>query len=171
MSLEIILIAAVSDNGVIGRDNTIPWYIPEDLKRFKELTINHPVIMGRKTFQSIVARIKKPLPNRLNYVLSESGFQTEHQDVVIARNLDHALRFVRNKMPESRGIDYDKAYIIGGERVYQDALPLATGLELTEVHQQVVGDAFFPKVDFSRWNESKREDHEGYSFVTYSKKH
>lgn len=169
MSLELAIIAAVSENGVIGRDNTIPWYIPEDLKRFKSLTRNHPVIMGRKTFESIVDRIKKPLPERLNYVLSASGFSTEH-DVVIARTLDHALRFIQQRMPQVKGINYDAAYVLGGGMVYQEALPLVTRLEITEVHQIVVGDTFFPKIDFSQWNEEKREDHGAYSFVTYSKK-
>ncbi len=170
MSLELTIIAAVSDNGVIGRDNNIPWYIPEDLKRFKSLTLNHPVIMGRKTFESIVDRIKKPLPNRLNYVLSASGFRTEH-DVIIARTLDHALRFIQQRMPPEKGINYDVAYILGGGMVYQEALPLVTKLEITEVHQTIVGDTFFPKIDFSQWSESKREDYGAYSFVTYSKLH
>ena len=159
--LEIIIIAAIADNNVIGNNNDIPWNIPEDLKRFKELTTGNPVIMGRNTFESILARIKKPLPNRKNYVLTRNLSYTP-EGVHIAHTLQEALQHIR----ETRTT---KAYIIGGKKVYEEALPLAQQLEITEVHQTPHGDTFFPDISHAHWKETTREQHEGYDFVTYKR--
>src|SRR3989338_1130371 len=107
--LEIIIIAAIADNNVIGNNNDIPWNIPEDLKRFKELTTGNPVIMGRNTYESILARIKKPLPNRKNYVLTRNLSYTP-EGVHIVHTLQEALQHIQ----ETRTT---KAYIIGGKKV------------------------------------------------------
>ena len=159
--LEIIIIAAIADNNVIGNKNTIPWYIPEDLKRFKEITTGNPVIMGRNTFESIIARIKKPLPNRENYVLTRNQEYTP-EGIHIAHTLQEALEQVRTS-------GKTKAYIIGGQQVYQEAIPIAHTLEITHVHQNPTGDTFFPDISKAHWKETRREQHEEYDFIRYER--
>jgi len=160
--LEIIIIAAIADNNVIGNKNTIPWYIPEDLKRFKEITTGNPVIMGRNTFESIIARIKKPLPNRENYVLTRNQEYTP-EGIHIAHTLQEALEQVRTS-------GKTKAYIIGGQQVYQEAIPIAHTLEITHVHKTVQADTFFPQIDYTKWKETNKIEKKEYSFATYEKK-
>jgi dihydrofolate reductase len=159
----ITLIAAVATNGTIGLNNELPWHLPEDLKRFKALTLGHPVIMGRKTFDSIVARLGKPLPGRRNLVISRS----QRSGMVGAEyyaSLDAALAACR---------DVDEVFVIGGEQIYVIALPLAGRLQLTEVKADIAGDAFFPAHDRSLFRETARMagaggDH-AYDFVTYER--
>jgi dihydrofolate reductase len=159
------IIAAVAANNVIGKRGDLPWYLPEDLKRFKELTSGHPVIMGRKTYESIIARIGKPLPGRTHYVLTrnpeEYQVQSEFQDQVkLFSSFDKAVEAAQTEDPE--------VFIIGGEKVFADALPKADRLELTEVHKDYEGDAYFPEFDQTKWH--KTEDNHGeYSYVTYTK--
>jgi dihydrofolate reductase len=164
--MELILIAAISENKVIGVDGGLPWKIKEDMKRFKELTTYHPVIMGRKTYESIPQKFR-PLPNRHNIVLSR---QSDYQDdnIRVAHSLDEAINVCR--IEQLYGIDYNKAFVIGGESVYNDALPLAKNLEITHVHKKVEGDAFFPKIEHSVWKEIRREDKRDYSFVSYQRR-
>lgn len=161
----ITIIAAVAANNVIGKHGDLPWYLPEDLKRFKELTNGHPVIMGRKTYESIIARIGKPLPGRTHFVLTrnpeEYQVQSEFQEQVkLFSSFDKAVEAAQAEDPE--------VFIIGGEKVFADALPKADRLELTEVHKDYEGDAYFPEFDRSKWH--KTEDNHGeYSYVTYTK--
>ena len=152
--MKIIIIAAVSENGVIGDGPNIPWHISEDFKRFKELTLNHPVIMGRKTFESI----GKPLSNRQNIVLTRRD-DYNPEGVVVVHSLDEALS----------NCEDEEVYIIGGSTVYSEAMPKADVLEITEVHQKVDGDVFFPEIDKNVWKEIVRDDRQGFSFVTYNK--
>ncbi|MDP4012978.1 MAG: dihydrofolate reductase [Candidatus Nanoarchaeia archaeon] len=156
--MELILIAAVSENSVIGRDGELPWRYSEDLKRFKQLTLGHAVLMGRKTYESIGS----PLEGRLNIVLTKNKKYEAHDGICLVNSLADAL-FICD---ENR---IDQVYVIGGEKVYEAALPFADRLELTEIHKKVDGDAFFPKYDKSKWEEINREDKEEYSFVTYKK--
>jgi len=149
---DITLILAMAGNGVIGKDGKIPWHISDDLKRFKALTLGQTVVMGRKTWDSLP---RKPLPGRDNIVLTrDAGWQAE--GAITVHTLDEALK--------------GDVMVIGGAEIYRAALPLATRIELTEVHRAFNGDAVF---DFGRsgWRESAREDHatpEGlaYSYVT-----
>jgi dihydrofolate reductase len=161
--MRITLIAALAANGVIGRDNALPWHIPADLRRFKALTMGKPVIMGRRTFESI----GRPLPGRLNIVMSRSMPRGER--VTVVPDMDAALA-------EARTTGADEAMVIGGGEVFRLFMPLADRLELTEIHLEAEGDVTFPEADPAWWRETGREDHpaEGdapaYSFVTLDRK-
>lgn len=152
---DVVLVAAVARNGVIGVDGKLPWHLPEDLAHFKALTSGHVLIMGRATFESI----GRPLPDRVNIVLTRGDFARE--GVVTASSLDEAL-----ETAVSLGVD---AMIAGGAAVYQAALPVADRLELTEVDLEPEGDTRFPDVDWSDWVEVSRDEHPGFSFVTFER--
>jgi len=161
---RVCLIAAVARNGVIGRDNRIPWRLPEDLKHFRKLTMGHAVIMGRKTFESIFAFSGMPLPGRDNIVITRSR-EWSGAGCRITHSLEEALAAV----PQDR-----KAFVIGGAEIYSLALPLASNLYMTEIGRDFVGDAIFPDFDRSRWREVSRErctsgipDGFDYAFVEY----
>ena len=161
-SIELILIVAVGENGVIGNKGEIPWHFKEDMRRFKDLTSGHPVIMGRKTFESIVCLLGKPLPNRINIVLTKNQ-SLNYKGILIAGTLNKAITFASQ---------IDKlAYITGGQQVYAQTIehPLTKRLEITEVRQSPEGDAFFPEINKKIWTEIAREDKEGYSFVSYGR--
>jgi dihydrofolate reductase len=150
--MSLILIAAVGANGVIGRDNDLPWRIREDLQRFKQLTLGHTLVMGRKTYDSI----GRPLPGR--------------RTVVVTRQLDWSAQGVEvvHTLEEALEADGD-VYVAGGGEIYRQALPYADFLELTEVAQSPVGDVTFPAFDRSAWTETARDRRDGFSFVTYTK--
>ncbi len=151
---ELILIAAVAENRVIGYKGKIPWRIPEDLRHFRSLTLNNSVIMGRNTYESI----GKPLEKRKNIVLTRnSGFNP--RVVVVCHSLDEAID----------GCDSGEVYVIGGQRVYERAIshPLAKRLEIIYIHKKYKGDAFFPIIDSTHWFSRNPVRREGYSFVTY----
>ena len=154
------LIYACADNGVIGRDNTLPWHLPEDLAHFRQLTLGCPVLMGRKTWDSLPPRFR-PLPGRLNLVLTR---QPEWQAAGATRvaSLDEALQHC----PAGQDL-----WVIGGAELYALALPHAQRLEITEVHLHAQGDALAPAVDPQAWPEVARSRHTAangidYSFVT-----
>lgn len=148
----ISIIAAVSENGVIGKDGELPWHIPEDLKHFKNLTSGNVVIMGRKTYESI----GKPLPNRLNIVITRDT--SKHINGCITVNsIEEAIR----KASSDKEI-----FIIGGGEIYKKSLKFANKIYLTKIHQHIEGDTFFPTLS-NYWKEVEREDKEGYSFITY----
>ena len=151
--MKVVIIAALAENGVIGAAGKIPWHISDDLKRFKRLTIGHPVIMGRKTYASL----GKPLPGRRNLVLTRGP---AIPGVECFPSLDAALRHLGT-------LNLTTAYIIGGAELYRQALPLADTLLLTHIHRQVAGDTYFPDFDHNQWREVVREDHPDYSFVEY----
>lgn len=157
------IIVAMAENRVIGRDNELIWHIPEDLKRFKTLTMGKPVIMGRKTFESIVARLGKALPGRVNIVISRKNPQ--YTGALTCQNLSEA-------MDQARKTGADEIFIIGGAQIYQQAMKedLADRLYLTHVAGQPEGDAFFPELDITMWEEETREDHGTYAFVTLSRR-
>jgi dihydrofolate reductase len=164
------LIAAMAKNRTIGRGNAMPWHLPADLKRFKALTLGHPVIMGRKTFDSIVALLGKPLPGRENIVISRSaGAQTS------TRWPDAKVRYVGSLDDAVREITADEAFVIGGAEIYALALPRADRLHLTEVGIEVEGDAFFPSFAATDWQETSRESGGSdrdmpFDFVTYERR-
>lgn len=159
----ISFVLARADNGVIGRDNALPWHLPADLKHFKRLTVGKPVVMGRKTFESI----GKPLSGRHNIVLTRDP-DWRAEGVTVVPNLAEAVA-AAGLDPKTRA---EEVMIVGGAAVYAEALPVATRIYLTEVHAAPEGDTILPPFDPARWRETAREDHpeeEGrpaYSFVT-----
>ncbi len=155
---EIVLVVAIADNGVIGKDGGIPWHISEDLKRFKALTMGHTIVMGRKTWDSLP---KKPLPGRVNMVVTRQA-DWRADGALSAASLGQATAGTSGTV-----------MVIGGEEIYQRALPMASRIELTEVHRDFDGDAKFD-LDRSGWRETAREDHvtaDGlrYSYVTLTR--
>lgn len=160
---RIALIAAVARNGVIGADNRLPWRLPEDMRRFRALTLGHSVIMGRRTWESI----GKPLAGRQNIVVTRAE-RLVAPEVEVARSLDDAVARVR--LPEP-------AFVIGGEALYREALPRARLLYLTEIARDFEGDARFPAFDRSHWRELSRTAHRSldggsgfaYDFAAYER--
>lgn len=162
----ISLIVAMASNGVIGRNNQLPWYLPNDLKYFKAATMGKPIVMGRKTFESI----GKPLPGRANIVVTTNkDFIAD--GVKVVHSPEQALRLGRD-IAFVDGVD--EVMVIGGAELYRELLPRAGRLYLTEVHAEVEGDAWFPELDRNQWQEQEREDFQAegpnpydYSFVVY----
>lgn len=161
----IALIVARASNGVIGSKNDLPWYLPADLKHFKELTTDHTVIMGRKTYESIFRRLNGPLPNRRNIVISHTLIETP-DGFELANSLEAALTLAGEAT----------AFIIGGATIYKAILEqeLADKIYLTDVKQDIAGDTYFPELDTTEWKETSREPHQSdeknsynYDFVTY----
>lgn len=160
---DIVLVVARADNRVIGKDGAMPWHLSEDLRRFKRITVGKPVIMGRKTFESI----GKPLPGRHNIVLTrQPGWRAE--GVTVVPNLAEAIA-AAGLDPRTRA---DAIMVVGGADIYAQALPFATRIELTEIHAAPDGDTYFPQLDPARWRETFREahpageTHPAYDFVT-----
>lgn len=156
--MKVYIIAAVASNGVIGRDGKLPWHYPEDLKHFKTVTTGHAVVMGRKTWESI----GKPLPNRRNIVLTRNAAYPLPAGVERYDTLDAALDASRTRKQE-------KAFVIGGEQVFAEALKKADGMYLTHVEQSVEGDSRFPAWDPGEWREIRRESGQGIAFVEYTR--
>lgn len=159
------IIVAVSENGVIGKNNQLIWRLPDDLKRFKALTLGHPMIMGRKTFESI----GKPLPGRTSIVITRNtDFKAD--GVLVAHSLEAALKAARE-------IEDQEVFIIGGGELYKQALPLTDKLYITEVNTVTDGDTFFEISNPEQWEEIERTVHQAderhifsFNFVNYSKK-
>lgn len=139
----ISMIVAVADHGVIGQQNALPWRLSGDLKRFKVMTMGKPIIMGRKTFDSI----GKPLPGRTNIVITRQP-NLQLPGCVVVGSLEQALTSVQA----------EEHMIIGGAEIYRQALPMAHRVYLTRVHANISGDAFFPVLESSQWHEVSRED-------------
>ncbi|HET6420940.1 MAG TPA: dihydrofolate reductase [Geobacteraceae bacterium] len=154
----ISLIAAMSENRVIGRDNAIPWRLPDDLKRFREITTGHPVIMGRKTFESI----GKSLPDRKNIVITRNP-EFHPEGCIIAGNLRKAL---------AECADADEAFICGGGEIFRAAMPLADRIYLTVIHEKIEGDTYFPAIpgEFSEISRIEAPAPIPHAFVIYEKK-
>jgi dihydrofolate reductase len=151
--MTVILIAAVGANGVIGRDNDLPWRIREDLQHFKQLTLGHTLVMGRKTYDSI----GRPLPGRHTVVVTRQP-EWSADGVQVVHTLEEALKQ-----------DGD-VYVAGGGEIYCQALPYADRLELTEVDQSPAGDVTFPAFDHSDWTETTRDPRDGFTFVSYRRR-
>jgi len=167
--IKLSVIVAVAENGVVGVNNALPWYIPDDLQYFKRTTLGKPIVMGRKTYESI----GRPLPGRTN--------------IVISRNPDFSAEGVRvvSSLPDALTLAEDVALIdgsdelmvIGGAAIYAAAIPMANRLYVTQIHAVVEGDAFLPDVDWQGWHESSRDFHKAidpnpydFSFVVYDRK-
>ena len=168
--MKIALIVALAENRVIGCDNQLPWHLPEDLAHFKRVTMGNPIIMGRKTFDSI----GRPLPGRANIVVTRQA-DYRPQGVSIAASLEEALELARTVEMEGVNGVADEIMIIGGEQIYRLALPLADRLYLTRVAAEVPGDALFPAIDADQWREVASSDPEvpgdpPYSFHTLDRR-
>lgn len=161
----ISLVVAYAKNRVIGRDNELPWYIPDDLKHFKQLTANKTVVMGRNTYESIVRRLGKPLPNRRNIVVSGS-FKGPIDGIEIAVSLESAIDLAR---------DDEEIILIGGQRIFEEAISkdLVERIYATEIDAVIQGDTFFPKLNPAHWRVKSTEKHASpeykYSFVLYER--
>ena len=168
--MQIVLIAAVADNGVIGQGGTMPWRLKSDMRRFVALTAGKPVVMGRKTWLSLPLR---PLPRRTNIVVTRDRAFTA-PGVLVVPGLDSALKAARGDALR-RGAD--AIMVLGGGDIYAQAMPFADRLEITQIHASPQGDARFPAIEPGIWRESVRESHAagpdddaGFDFVTYRRK-
>ena len=157
--MRLSLVAAVAANGVIGADREMPWHYPEDLAHFRETTVGHPVVLGRRTFESIAADLDGPLPDRQNVVLTSQP-EVLPDTVTPATSLSGALEAVRAH-------DAETAYVVGGGSIYRQFLPLADELVLTELDDPYEGDTTFPTVDWDQWREVEREPHDAFDIVRY----
>ena len=175
-ALDIVLVAAVADNGVIGDDGGMPWHYPADLAHFKRLTTGHPVIVGRATYESIADRIGGPLPDRTSVVLTTRDLDDGDlpEGVVVANDIDEA---VARAAADAAGRGVDAVYVIGGATVYEQFLDRADRMVLTEVPERPEGDTRFPDWDADEWAAVDREvaatgdaaDGDGLAFVTYER--
>jgi len=158
----ISIIAAIGKNGELGKNNDLIWHLPNDLKRFKQVTAGHHVIMGRKTYESL----GRPLPNRTNIIITRNA-DYKAKGCIIVHSLEEAINAAKEDT---------NPYILGGAEIYKQAIQIADYLDLTHVDAALDADAFFPEIDKKRWTEIAREDHfkddkhqYDYSFVTYKK--
>lgn len=164
------LIAAVAKNGVIGGGNTLLWEIPEDMKHFRDITREHTVIMGRKTYESI----GKPLPNRRNIIITRDATYS-NEGIEVVNSLEEALRIASLEQGREFEENQDEVevFVIGGGEIYKQAIDKASKLYITEVHKDFEGDTLFPIINKNIWKEIEREDYlentVPYSFVTYKK--
>lgn len=161
--MRISIIAAMAANRTIGLENRLPWHLPDDLKRFKALTMNHHIVMGRKTYDSI----GKPLPGR--------------DTIIVTRNMDYAVPgcVAVNSLDAALTVSFsdEEVFFVGGADLYRQALPIANRIYLTEIRRVFDGDAFFPEFDMSQWSETSREPHRTdgdngfeYHYVIYDRK-
>lgn len=161
--MNLSILAAKSENNIIGNDNRLVWHLPADLKHFRELTTGGTVIMGRKTYESI----GKPLPNRENIVITRQKDYPAPGCRVVG-SLQEAIQLSDQE---------ENVFIVGGGEIYRQAMDIAGTLYITEVHAEFQGDTVFPEIDGNTWEETFREDHSadeknpfGFSFVTYQRK-
>ena len=152
--LELIIIVAMGSNGIIGKNGKIPWFLPEDLAMFKKTTINKPVLMGRKTFSSILDHLGKPLPKRTSVVLTRSAkmqnkINTKYPSVKLFNCFESAKdRAVKN--------DHKKMFVAGGEIVYAETLPFCNEMLITELKESFDGDTYFPRYNTNDWAEKEK---------------
>lgn len=160
--MKLSLIVAMATNRTIGINKKMPWHLSADLKQFKKITLGHPIIMGRKTFESI----GRPLPGRQNIIISRD-INYQQEGCLVFNNLDTALQYCS---------DQEAAFVIGGATLYEVTLEHAEGLYITQIHKSFKGDTWFPEIDAAKWREVKREDINDdasvdfkYSFICYDR--
>ncbi|WP_185849969.1 dihydrofolate reductase [Blattabacterium cuenoti] len=171
--MKIILISAVSSNGFIGKNNQLMWHLPNDLKRFKNMTFGETVLMGRKTFESI----GKILPGRRNIILTKKN-KIDLLSSTNTTNTDHCGTLkVYSSLKQVYDLTYKKIFVIGGEKIYASTIEKAHVIELTVIHKKFYGDAIFPKIPLSKWKKKYEFFHEkdknhlyNYSFIRYERK-
>ena len=155
MSVRVSAIVAASENNCIGIDNKMPWHIPEDLKRFKARTMGSAVIMGRKTFESILAYLGKPFPGRTSIIVSRSGYEAE--GAITCPDIESAIEKAKEIATKE---NLDEIFIGGGAQIYELALPYTDRIYLTKVHMSVEGDTYLPAFG-DEWQETANEDFDG----------
>ena len=160
--MRVVLVAAVAENGVIGVDGEMPWHYPADLRQFKETTMGHPVVMGRRTYAAIVDRLDGPLPGRTTVVISRQTDLDLPQAAVHATGLEEALALASAALET----DQEAVYVAGGATVYEQFLDRADELRITEIPEAPEGDAHFPAIG-EAWTEVDRESHGDLAFVNY----
>jgi len=153
---KISIIAAVSDNYAIGKSNNLPWHLPADLKHFRQLTTGHAVVMGKRTFEGLS---NGPLPNRKNIVLTSVMSEGVNKGYFEADSLEDAVYLCEHE---------EQVFIIGGATVYKQCIGKVDSMYITWVHHEFSADTFFPKIDFEKWEEVSREDHEADKTNPYS---
>jgi dihydrofolate reductase len=159
----VTIIAAIAENNALGKDNQLIWYLPADLKRFKKTTLNHVVIMGRKTFESM----GKSLPKRTNIIITrDKNYKAE--GCIVVNSLIEALKIAKK--------EDENPFILGGAEIYKQVMPFTDRLDVTLVHHKFEADVFFPEIDRTIWKETSREDFKAddknkydYSFVTFER--
>ncbi|WP_158210185.1 dihydrofolate reductase [Myroides phaeus] len=161
--MKLILIAAAAENNALGKNNEMLWHLPDDFKHFKNLTSNHFIIMGRKTFESF----PKPLPNRTHIIITRQADYTASEGCIVVASLEDALAIVKEQA---------EVFVIGGGEIYKLALPFADRIELTRVHTSLDADAFFPEFSLGEWKLKKEEFHSidekhqySFTFQTFEK--
>lgn len=150
---------AIASNNCIGINNQLPWYIPEDLRHFKNITNGQTILMGRKTYESILSRNGKPLPNRRHLVLSTQPIVTP-KEVSVFSNLQAALKTCGS----------EKIFVIGGARVFAECLNLSDYMYITKIKKAYPGDVFFPDINWNDWQEVNRQDFPDFTFLEYKRK-
>lgn len=163
--MNLSIIVAMSLNRVIGMENKIPWHLPEDLKHFKETTMGSPVIMGRKTFDSIIKVLGKPLPGRTNIVISRNS-EFSHPNIKIAKTPNDSIKIAEM-------LNVEETFVIGGMEIYDNMMPYVNRLVVTEIKEIFHGDAYFPELDFNYWSEVNRKSLSGtlnYDIIEYRRK-
>jgi dihydrofolate reductase len=174
--MDLTIVAAVAANGVIGADGDLPWHYPADLRHFKETTTGHPVIMGRRTFESILARIGGPLPERTSVVLTTRGLDPGGADrelvdpegpIAPDSGAAVVVESIESAVAAAEATGTDVAYVIGGASVYEQFLPRADRLHVTEIREAYEGDTYFPAFDETAWTEAARAECPDLAFVTY----
>ena len=172
--MKIAIIAAVADNGVIGAGGELPWHYPADLRHFKQTTMGRPVIMGRRTFESIVDRIGEPLSGRTSVVLTTRGIDggdvdRNPTDIGPDSGVAVAVDSIESAIAAAERTGADVAYVIGGASVYEQFLSRADRLLITEIEEAYEGDTHFPAFEDEEWTEATREEHSELAFVTYER--
>jgi len=159
--MTVSIVVAISENHTIGKDNKLLWYLPNDLKHFKEITTGHTIIMGRKTYESV----GKPLPNRRNIITTRQNITIAGCEV--ANSIEAALALCGAE---------DEVFVVGGAEIYRQSMHLTDRIYLTVVHKEFDGDSYFPEIPANEWTETSREDHEPdaknalpYSFITFER--
>ena len=161
-NITLSLIVAMADNRTIGRNNELPWHLPDDLKYFKSVTMGKPIVMGRKTFDSI----GRPLPGRLNIVITRNP-EWQHSGVKTAASLQEAVAIAAEENPQDQEALILEVMVIGGEEIYRTAIELADRLYITQVQAEIEGDAFFPQYNESEWQEVSRQQPESQGDIPY----
>lgn len=161
--LDLVVVAAVARNGVIGADGEMPWHYPRDLRHFHETTVGAPVILGRVTFESILDQMGEPLAGRVNVVVSETLADRPDRNVAVVDSVPLAVR-------QAAAVTDDAAYVAGGATVYEQLLPAASRMILTEIPESPPGDAVFPEWDETEWEAVERRSAGDLQFVTYERR-
>lgn len=174
MSVKTTIIVAMAQNRVIGKNGTLPWHIPADLKRYKARTLGKPLVMGRKTIDSLYEEVGGPLPGRTNIIVTRQSDYVAGDGVIVESDLKAAMD---RAMSVAKRDGVDEVFVNGGAQIYAQALKLGlvSDLDMTLIHDDVDGDTLFPEVNWDDWREVWREDHEAeggkpaFSFVQYTK--